>query len=426
MDGARSRGPTGPAAALGAQPPRSLTTSCVDAAWAPRPPRARAVDGGRETGRDRGRDPRSRRASRTPAALGAPMLGDAPRAAPARARSATNGERSRSVRACVAPAPSSGGAAPELDREVHDDPLALGVDGRVGDLRERLAQVVGDAVGPVRGRPAVGVSSPMRPERLVGLEGHRLDVEPLALGVEARDPALARGVVASGTTTARAPAPRSSWSARSRRRVGSRAAPRPGRRASSTDRRRALGVHEEHLAGPEAPALEPCSAARSGPRRLRTRRPRGRRARRSPRAAAGRCDRACAPTRRPSLKHEGGRAVPRRQQAARRGAGTRRARRARSRRSSGASGIASRSAASSRQPDATRRSSASSSESESEPPGMQQRARAPRARRPSGPPSGARRPRSCSRLPRTVLISPLWARRRNGWASAQVGCVFVA
>ena len=36
------------------------------------------------------------------------------------------------------------------------------------------------------------------------------------------------------------------------------------------------------------------------------------------------------------------------------------------------------------------------------------------------------RPRTCSRLPRTVLISPLWAIDRNGWASRQIGWVFVA
>ena len=36
------------------------------------------------------------------------------------------------------------------------------------------------------------------------------------------------------------------------------------------------------------------------------------------------------------------------------------------------------------------------------------------------------RPRTCSRLPRTVLISPLWAIERNGCASRQTGCVFVA
>ena len=36
------------------------------------------------------------------------------------------------------------------------------------------------------------------------------------------------------------------------------------------------------------------------------------------------------------------------------------------------------------------------------------------------------RPRTCSRLPRTVLISPLWAIERNGCARRQTGCVFVA
>ena len=36
------------------------------------------------------------------------------------------------------------------------------------------------------------------------------------------------------------------------------------------------------------------------------------------------------------------------------------------------------------------------------------------------------RPRTCSRFPRTVLISPLWAIERNGWARRQTGWVFVA
>ncbi len=38
----------------------------------------------------------------------------------------------------------------------------------------------------------------------------------------------------------------------------------------------------------------------------------------------------------------------------------------------------------------------------------------------------AARPRTCSRFPRTVLISPLWASERKGWASRQSGAVFVA
>ena len=49
---------------------------------------------------------------------------------------------------------------PELHPQVHDDPLALRVDGRVGDLGERLARW--SATGrSSRARPGVGVSSPM-------------------------------------------------------------------------------------------------------------------------------------------------------------------------------------------------------------------------------------------------------------------------
>ena len=36
------------------------------------------------------------------------------------------------------------------------------------------------------------------------------------------------------------------------------------------------------------------------------------------------------------------------------------------------------------------------------------------------------RPRTCSRLPRTVLISPLCEIERNGWARRHTGRVFVA
>ena len=45
----------------------------------------------------------------------------------------------------------------------------------------------------------------------------------------------------------------------------------------------------------------------------------------------------------------------------------------------------------------------------------------PTGRRSGAPSGSAARPRTCSRLPRTVLISPLWASARNGWASPHVG-----
>ena len=76
----------------------------------------------------------------------------------------------------------------QVDRQVHHDPLALRVDGRVGDLREALAQVVGDRSIHVRGAGRGRVVA-HGPQRLVRLEGHRLDVQPLSLGVEAGDPA---------------------------------------------------------------------------------------------------------------------------------------------------------------------------------------------------------------------------------------------
>ena len=96
------------------------------------------------------------------------------------------------------------------------------------------------------------------------------------------------------------------------------------------------------------------------------------------------------------------------------------------RRRPGASRIRASMAVAIGQPVATSSSMASSSESESEPSGL---SRGPAARRRAAErlvaPSAVR-PRTCSRLPRTVLISPLWASSRNGWASGQVGCVFVA
>ncbi len=69
------------------------------------------------------------------------------------------------------------------------------------------------------------------------------------------------------------------------------------------------------------------------------------------------------------------------------------------------------------QPRLTRSSSALSSDAESEPSGQI----APRS---SGS-SSASRARIHARLPVTVLISPLWASMRNGWASRQSGIVLV-
>ena len=77
------------------------------------------------------------------------------------------------------------------------------------------------------------------------------------------------------------------------------------------------------------------------------------------------------------------------------------------RRSARASGIAVSSAGVSSQPVAVRSSSASSSESESEPSSDSSGPAARRARATPEPAASPARPRTCSRLPRTVLISPL-------------------
>ena len=70
-------------------------------------------------------------------------------------------------------------------------------------------------------------------------------------------------------------------------------------------------------------------------------------------------------------------------------------------------------------------SSTSSNDAESEAPGVQigkSRSRSPGIRSEA---SSASRARIQLRLPMTVLISPLWAMNRNGWASGQLGKVFV-
>ena len=97
------------------------------------------------------------------------------------------------------------------------------------------------------------------------------------------------------------------------------------------------------------------------------------------------------------------------------------------RRRAGASGIAAIRAGVRAQPVVVSSSSASSSDSESEPSGDRSGpAASSSAAMPSAGTTSAVRPRTCSRLPRTVLISPLWEIERNGWASRQTGWVFVA
>ncbi len=96
------------------------------------------------------------------------------------------------------------------------------------------------------------------------------------------------------------------------------------------------------------------------------------------------------------------------------------------RRSPIASGIAVSSADGSSQPVVVRSSSPSSSDSESEPSGESNGPASSSSAANRRAPRSRARPRTCSRLPRTVLISPLWAIARNGWASRQTGVVFVA
>ena len=119
----------------------------------------------------------------------------------------------------------------QLHPQVHDRALALRVDRRVRDLGERLAKVIGD--GPVE-PPAAGGRRVVAhaPQRLVGLEGHRLDVEAGALGVEAGQVAQPRWSSAGRASTAAAAASaRSSWVGPwLRRGSAASAGPRPSRR----------------------------------------------------------------------------------------------------------------------------------------------------------------------------------------------------
>ncbi len=80
----------------------------------------------------------------------------------------------------------------ELDSEVHDGALALGIDRRVRHLGEGLAEMVGGGtVDPAEARDRGVVAH--APERLVTLDGHRPDVEPGVLGVEPGQEPEARG-----------------------------------------------------------------------------------------------------------------------------------------------------------------------------------------------------------------------------------------
>ena len=185
-------------------------------------------------------------------------------------------------------------------------------------------------------------------------------------------------------------------------------------------------LDEEQLARPEPAAPDRLGGAeRHGARPPRRRPPAGRESPRRPPGEA-RCDR---PAHRP---------VGRRRRRSRPGRPTGRGsrpsavgawRRGDAARGAGASasGMAVSRAGVRSQPVVVRSSRASSSDSESDAVARQQRAGGEERLGDLGL-SRRRRPghRTWSRLPRTVLISPLWAIERNGWASRQTGWVFVA
>ncbi len=150
--------------------------------------------------------------------------------------------------------------AAELDAQVHHDALALGVDGWVRDLCERLAEMIGHGTVEPATPGGRGVVT-HAPERLVALEGHGLDVQPSALGIQTGQ--VAQRVVGGGALAMSALAVGG--------RLGRMGFPailvdRPGRvvdRQRTEDPRLRLGVFEdraasrldqEELTWPEAPA----------------------------------------------------------------------------------------------------------------------------------------------------------------------------
>ena len=313
-----------------------------------------------------------------------------------------------------------GRPAAELDPQVHDDALALRVDRRVRDLGERLAQVVGD--GPVEpgaaGRRRVVAHAP---ERLVGLERHRLDVEAGAFGVEAGE--IAQDVV-GGVVSAARRALEAVLVHRPRGVVDREGAERAGLRLGVLEDGAAARLDQQQLARPEAATPDRLGGGERHGARLgrdgdepvaRDREGGGSQPVAVDQRAHG-----------PAVgEDDGGGTVPWREEPGRParsvatcGCGARR--------SASASGIAVRSAAVRSQPVAVRSSSASSSDSESEPSSDSSGPAARSSRAISDEAASAARPRTCSRLPRTVLISPLCEIERNGWASRHTGRVFVA
>ena len=314
--------------------------------------------------------------------------------------------------------------AAELHLEVHDRPLALGVDRRVGDLRERLAEVVAGGTRDAR-PPGERRVVAHAPQRLVRVERHRPHVEAQLLGVQPeqvaqgggrRGDALGRRSRGSGrlgrrpgTRTPVGPSASAktsrgaSWSGRRRRTHDFASASVSTRPAAGSTRSSSPGARRPvRTISPGSSGTAPASDATATRRSAVIDHAAGRRPLRS----------SSAPTRRPSLNtnapgpsHGATNPATRRRKAATAGCGVRRR--------PGASGTSASSAVSSDQPVATSSSSASSSDRESETPGERRgpaaRRRSAASRRRDETPASSRRPRIASRLPRTVLISPLWA-----------------
>ena len=142
-------------------------------------------------------------------------------------------------------------SAPELHAQVHDDPLALRVDGRVGDLGERLTKMVGD-------RPVESTAARCRrvvahaPERLVGVEGHRPDIEPGTFRIEpgevAQDVVGRHGRGGDGVDAVLVDGP---W-----RIMDGQRSERPGLRLGILEDRTPARIDEQQFARSEAPATD--------------------------------------------------------------------------------------------------------------------------------------------------------------------------
>ena len=139
----------------------------------------------------------------------------------------------------------------ELDAEIHHDPLALGIDRRVGDLGEGLAEVIGD--GSVEPAAAgVGVSSPMLqsgswPSRAIVLMSSRAR--------SASRPARWRRTWSVGRARpARRTSPRSGRRGSVAARRGSATRERPGLGLGVLEDPPSARVDEQQLARPESAA----------------------------------------------------------------------------------------------------------------------------------------------------------------------------